>query len=168
MMGAAALLCVVSLLEAVAGSALDNDSIKTAVAAWLSDSAAAEATYGHISTWDTSGVTNMGYLFCAHSGLDICNTATASFNEDISAWDTSGVTSMDNMFYKASAFNGDIGDWDTYNVKDMAYMFYLALAFNQDIGRWDTSAVTDMGSMFERADAFNQNISGWANQPAGY
>ena len=45
-MGLAALLCAVSLLEVVAGSALDNDSIKTAVALWLSDSAAAEAAYG--------------------------------------------------------------------------------------------------------------------------
>ena len=50
MMRSAALLCAVSLVPAVAGSALDNDSIKTAVALWLSDSAAAEAAYGHIST----------------------------------------------------------------------------------------------------------------------
>ena len=48
-MGPAALLCVASLVPAVAGSALDNDSIKTAVALWLSDSAAAEAAYGPVS-----------------------------------------------------------------------------------------------------------------------
>ena len=46
MMGAAALLCVISSLEAVAGSYVMTDStIRTAVAAWLSDSAAAEATW---------------------------------------------------------------------------------------------------------------------------
>ena len=59
MMGPAALLCVLSLLEAAAGIALDDTTIRTAVEAWLSDSAAAEAAYGHISTWDTSGVTDM-------------------------------------------------------------------------------------------------------------
>ena len=64
MMGAAALLCVLSLLEAVTGIALDDDSIRTAVALWLSDSAAAGAAYGHISTWETGGVTDMSYLFC--------------------------------------------------------------------------------------------------------
>ena len=123
MMGPAALLCVASLVPAVAGVALDNDSIKTAVALWLSDSAAAEAAYGHISTWDTSGVTDMSYLFCARSGWGSCNTARASFNEDIGDWDTSGVTAMDYMFYKASAFNGDIGDWAVDSVTNMHYMF---------------------------------------------
>ncbi len=33
----------------------DDASIRTAVAAWLSDPTAAEATYGHISTWATGG-----------------------------------------------------------------------------------------------------------------
>ena len=36
--------------------------------AWLSNPAAAEATYGHISTWETGGVTDMSYLFCAAHG----------------------------------------------------------------------------------------------------
>ena len=76
--------------------AMDDSSIRTAVRAWISDPTAAEATYGHISTWETGGVTDMSYLFCAKSGsyyASRCNTAAASFNEDISAWDTSGVTS---------------------------------------------------------------------------
>ena len=84
MVRSAALLCAVSLLEAVAGIALDNDSIKTAVALWLSDSTAAEAAYGHISTWETGGVTDMSYLFCGTTG-SLCNPAAASFNEDIGA-----------------------------------------------------------------------------------
>ena len=68
MMGSAALLCVASLLPAVDGIALSDQGIRTAVNYWLSDSATAEAAYGHISTWDTSGVTDMSYLFCAYSG----------------------------------------------------------------------------------------------------
>ena len=66
------------------GYAMDDSNIYTAVAAWLSDSAAAEVTYGHISTWETGGVTNMRYLFCA-SGFTTCNSAAVSFNENIGA-----------------------------------------------------------------------------------
>jgi len=160
MMGSAALLCVLSLLEAAAGSALDNDSLRTAVEAWLSDKAAAEAAYGHISSWDTSGVTDMNQLFCA-AIYSYCNSAAASFNEDIGAWDTSGVTRMDYMF-QASPFNQDIGAWDTSGVKTMAAMFNSASKFNQDIGGWAVHSVTTMYLMFQGASKFNQDISGWA------
>ena len=53
----------------------DDASIRTAVAAWLSDPTAAEATYGHISTWATGGVTDMQRLFCAETsyGWEGCN-----------------------------------------------------------------------------------------------
>ena len=50
-------------------------------------------------TWETSGVTDMSYLF----------QEASSFNEDIGAWDTSGVTAMYRMFYDASAFNQTLG-----------------------------------------------------------
>ena len=44
---------------------LDDTTIREAVAAWLADATAAEAAYGHISTWKTGGVTDMADLFCA-------------------------------------------------------------------------------------------------------
>ena len=118
------------------GYALDDSTIRTAVAAWFDDRSGAEATYGHISTWQTGGVTDMSWLFCANPywPLNCDNTAAASFNEDIGAWDTSGVTSMHFMFYYASAFNQDISGWAVHNVKSMGYMFGYASAFNQDIG----------------------------------
>merc|ERR1719197_1382027 len=87
------------------GNVMANGKIRIAVAAWLSDASAAEATYGHISTWDTSGVTDMSYLFCPDMDETFCNEAAASFNEDIGAWDTSGVTRMNSMFFYASAFD---------------------------------------------------------------
>ena len=69
------------------GSVMTDSNIYTAVAAWLSDSAAAEVTYGHISTWQTSGVTDMSYLFCADTessnGAGKCHAGAASFNEDM-------------------------------------------------------------------------------------
>ena len=84
----------------LSGYVMTDSKIRTAVAAWLADASAAETTYGHISTWDTSGVTDMEGLF-----------EESSFNEDIGAWDTSGVTSMEGMFGEASAFNQDISSW---------------------------------------------------------
>jgi surface protein len=146
------------------GYVMTDSTIITAVAAWLSDATAAEATYGHISTWATGGVTNMAWLFCdGTTGTSPgCpgNPASASFNEDIGAWDTSGVTDMHGMFISASAFNQDIGDWAVHSVKDMESMFYGAAAFNQDISAWDTSGVTTMYMMFISASAFDQDL-GW-------
>ena len=54
-----------SLPRRLTGYVMDDSSIRTAVAAWLSNPAAAEMTYGHISTWETGGVTDMQRLFCA-------------------------------------------------------------------------------------------------------
>ena len=126
--------CMLCLAAAAAAAPLDNDSIKTAVAAWLSDSAAAEVTYGHITSWDTSQVTDMSSLFCAHHSLSSCNTAALSFNEDIGTWDTSGVASMYAMFGSNEGFNRDLSDWAVDSVTDMSYMFSYARSFNQDLG----------------------------------
>jgi surface protein len=77
--------------------------------AWCADAALAEATYGHISTWNVSGVADMSYLFCAASGSysasNGCNSACSTFNGNVSAWDVSSVTCMEYMFYLASSFN---------------------------------------------------------------
>ena len=87
----------------------DDTTIRTAVAAWLSDASAAEATYGHISTWDTSGVTSMDFMFFGAS----------AFNQDIGDWAVDSVTSMDYMFYSASSFNQDLGGWAVDGVTSM-------------------------------------------------
>ena len=100
--------CLLSCLAAAdTGYVMTDSNIGTAVYYWLNSRSYAEATYGHISTWETGGVTDMSWLFCALSGSYYasygCNTAASSFNEDISTWDTSGVTTMYQMFRSASA-----------------------------------------------------------------
>ena len=52
----------------------------------------AEIKYGHINTWNTTGVTDMHSLFESKVGFD----------ENISNWDTSRVTDMKRMFFVCS------------------------------------------------------------------
>ena len=47
-------------------TAITTSNIHSAVTSWMSYPSYAESTYGHISTWDTSQVTSMSYLFCAY------------------------------------------------------------------------------------------------------
>ena len=130
---------------------ITDANVKTAVDLWVSDSAAATTTYGAISDWDVSNVTDMTELF----------KDKTNFNDDISNWDVSSVTSMNSMFAYAQSFNQDIGSWDVSSVINMRGMFDNAIIFNQDIGSWDVSSVTNMAYMFYYASSFNQDLSSW-------
>ena len=136
--------------------------IKVAVCTWANPATrdAAEITYGHISDWETSQVTNMEKLFCGQPIIG-GDANMQSFNDDISRWDTSNVTTMYGMFCQAHAFTGDLSRWDTSNVTTMYAMFCGAYAFNGDLSRWDTSNVTTMENMFARAHVFNGDLSRW-------
>ena len=105
----------------------------------------------HISTWNTSKVTDMSELFMNQK----------DFNDDISAWDTSSVTTMHCMFLKASSFNQPLNDWRVYNVTDMSFMFYNAESFNQPLDGWRVHKVTNMSNMFLWAKSFNWPIGAW-------
>ena len=132
-------------------TAITNANIQTAVDLWDSDLSAATTTYGNISDWDVSQVTDMSQLFYH----------LPNFNDDISNWDVINVTNMNFMFYGASSFNQPIGNWDVSSVSDMSYMFYYASSLNQDISNWDVGNVTDMVNMFGHAESFNQPIGNW-------
>jgi len=73
---------------------ITDANIQTAVDLWISDVSTATTTYGNISDWDVSQVTDMSQLF-----------KDTSFNDDISNWDVSSVTTMENMFQNATIFN---------------------------------------------------------------
>lgn len=135
----------------LAGSTpITNENIHAAVDLWEADVISAYTEYGHISSWNTSAVTDMQDLF-KDSGLDV----------DISGWDVSNVTTMQSMFEGAEDFKQDINDWDVSNVTNMRDMFSGAEDFNQGLNDWDVSSVTNMLGMFYGAEKFNSNISNW-------
>ena len=121
----------------------------------------------HISTWNTSQVTDMSGLF-GRTGLNenddvedkscVLLADLPLFNDDISAWDTSSVTTMEKMFQGQSAFNCPIGDWRVDKVTNMRHMFDGASAFNQPLGDWKVDKVTNMCMMFHGASSFNLSL----------
>jgi len=116
----------------------NNATIREAVNNWCVDVLNATQKYGDISTWNTSGVTDMNSLF----------KNKEYFNGDISSWDVSNVTDMNNIFKGAKIFNGDIGSWDVSSVTNMESMFESAFVFNQNLDSWNVSSVTNMDDMF--------------------
>ena len=128
-----------------------NDTLRIAVRYWLANPVKAVPIYGHISSWNTSEVTDMSQLF----------KDAESFNQPIGDWDVSNVNNMSEMFLRAKAFNQPIGNWDVGNVIVMNSMFSEADVFNQPINSWDVSSVTNMCYMFYNAYNFNQPIVNW-------
>ena len=155
---------------------LTDSNFHSAVNLWFSDESNATATYGHISDWNVSAVTDMQGAFRDRANFnddiskwDVSKVSVMSqmfrgaknFNGKIGSWNTSSVTNMGQMFNGASTFNQEIGNWNTGSVDYMGLMFYQATSFNQDLKSWDTSSVTGMNRMFYDASSFNQNIGDW-------
>ena len=93
--------------------ALNNSNFQTAVDLWFANQSEAISTYGYISDWNTSAVTDMSNAF----------KDRANFNEDISGWNVSSVTNFGGMFRDAASFNQGLGDWDTSSANSMHQMF---------------------------------------------
>ena len=116
----------------LSGYVMTDSNIKTAVETWFLDRSDAEATYGHISTWETSQVTDMACLFAWDPDAYNCPDERKwysydpyDFNDDISAWDTGLVKNMHGMFGGTRYFNQPIGGWDVELVTDIAIMVRL-------------------------------------------
>ena len=124
-----------------------KDTLNDAIKHWIKDEYGCFMTYGHISYWDVSKVTNMECMF-AHS----------KFNGDISKWDVSNVIYM-NFMFQDSDFDGDISDWDVSKVTNMEGMFAHS-KFDGDISKWNVSNVTNFMGMFARSK-FDGDISKW-------
>ena len=124
----------------------NNAELREAVIDWLDDKNETRMKYGHISTWDTSKITDMGHLFAE----------AFRFNDDISLWNTSNVSNMSCMFFEATNFNQDISNWDTSKVENMNSMFKSVKTFDQDLSKWNISKIKNMNSMFRWASSLNR------------
>lgn len=109
---------------------LDNKSIRVAVKMWENEHPQALHTFGHISHWNTSGVTNMSGLFCKINH----QFSIHEFNEDISQWDVSNVTDMSCMFTHTSKFNQPLNNWNVSNVTRLDACFQCSV-FNQPLDK---------------------------------
>ena len=130
--------------------------LQDAVGLWMECRDAAEAYYGHISTWDVGDVTDFSHAF-----------ANTDFNDDITNWDVSSATNMNFMFQSSTAFNQDLSNWDISSVTDMRYMFYGAYSFNQQLC-WpnlnidyddDQTLNSEYYSQYGYGDAFYGNVN---------
>ncbi len=133
---------------------LNNTTLRAAVTLWKDDCVACCSVYGHISTWDTTDVTDMNRLL----GDDKENK---TFNDDISMWDVSNVTNMRYAFCYTKAFNQSLNDWNVAKVTNMSCMFHHATAYNQPMDKWNISHVVNMEHMFSYATSFNQPLHMW-------
>ena len=95
----------------------------------------------NFSSFDTSNVTDMGYMF------DNCDSLT---DLDMSGLDTSNVTELNGMFFSCvSLSNLNFGNFNTSNVTTMFEMFNSCYSLkNLDLSSFDTSKVSDMSWMF--------------------
>ena len=148
------------------GPALTNETLRDWVKRWCGGD---REGLPPISTWSTSKVKDMSYLFGVRQvwmdgrpGYDSCvlPKSAASFNDDISAWDTSAATSMFATFQNAKQFNQPLNDWEVSGVTSMVSMFAHAESFNQPLDSWDVSQVASLDSMFYYAYALDQDL-GW-------
>ena len=136
-------------VEFVTYEPITDSNFQAAVNLWFSDEANATYTYGHISDWNVSLVTDMSNAF----------QNRVSFNENLSGWDVSNVTNMGYMF-RESPFNLPLNNWDVSKVTTMDFTFFKAASFNQDLGSWNVARVTTMSNML-RESAYNFPLSNW-------
>ena len=107
------------------------------------------ATSLNLSSWDTSNVKDMSYMF---------NYLPAITSLNLSGWDTSSVTSMRFMFTNIEGVmvgssrleSLDVSHFDTSNVTDMAGIFAgQSMLQELNVTNWDTSQVTQFSDTYE-------------------
>ena len=91
-----------------------------------------------VSSWDTSSVTNMYFMF------GFCSDLTTL---DVSEWDTSSFTNTSAMFYLCSSLTTlDVSNWDTSGVTNMSVMFLNCTNLKADLSGLDIASVTNLGN----------------------
>ena len=105
-----------------------------------------------LSSFNTSKVTNMEYMFNDMPGLTSLN---------LSNFDTSKVTNMHSMFYSMSGLTSlDLSNFDTSKVTNMDNMFGSVWHLTSlNLSNFDTSQVTNMDHMFNSVGLTSLNLS---------
>ena len=104
-----------------------------------------------LSSFDTSKVTDMSYMFRESVATEI---------KGLENFDTSNVTNMSNMFYKSQATSLDLSSFDTSNVTSMSWMFHDSAATEiKGLEKFNTSKVTNMSYMFSDTKVTTLNLS---------
>ena len=122
-----------------------------------------------VSSFNTSNVTDMGYMFSNCTGLTTIN-GLENFNTslltnmdrmfnycskltslNLNSFNTSSVTNMSYMFSYCRALTSlNLNSFNTSNVTNMKYMFSSCSNLTSlDLSNFNTSNVTDMSYMFE-------------------
>ena len=65
----------------------DKSSLQRALSEWCTNATEAQASYGYVSSWDVSAVTDTSRLLYDQG-------CTYRFDEDINGWDVAQVTNM--------------------------------------------------------------------------
>ena len=101
-----------------------------------------------LSSFDTSSVTDMSWMF----QFQDCESLTSL---DLSSFNTSSVTSMAGMFWSCESLTSlDLSSFDTSRVTNMSYMFDGCENLTSlDLSSFDTSSVTDMYAIFEGCES---------------
>lgn len=95
-----------------------------------------------MSTWDTSGVIDMSYMF---------NYCTSLTSVDMSSLDLSAVMDMSFMFNYCISLTsvGDTSEWDMSNVRSIKALFQnCPLLTGLNVTNWNTSNIINMGFAF--------------------
>lgn len=120
---------------------------------------------GDLSTWNTENVTNMSGMFAYSTGFT---------GKGLEQWKTKSVTDMSHMFSGTTLFNGDLSNWNTEHVQDASFMFSNATGFEgKGLGRWNTNSLQSVDYMFNSASKVKGDLSGWnissvQNCPSGF
>ena len=120
-----------------------TNQLKNAVAEWNDNQTAASDLYGHVSTWNTSLMTSMCFIFADSRSV---------FNDDVNGWDVSQVTDMSYTFKAAAAsfseFDQELNGWNVAKVKTFSNMFRNAARFNRELSSWNVGNTENFGWMF--------------------
>lgn len=132
-----------------------------------------------VSSFDTSKVTDMSYMFDSESitdiiGLEKLDTSNVVYMEymfwgsnvdvlDVSSFDTSNVESMRGMFvFSKTSKIVMLGKFNTNKVKNTMHMFSSSNADILDLSNFDMSNISNTTSMFSTSKA----IKGYARTQA--